>query len=74
MDKGYIFLTISFRNGEKRVKKIEKYELDALFGFCYGYRKSNFVDFGDEVININAIDYFTYKEVEINELQRTEKS
>lgn len=62
MDKKYV-LTIAFRSGEKKVNKIDKYELDALLSCCYGYRKNNFVDFGCEVVNINAIEYFNYKEV-----------
>lgn len=61
-------LTIKFISGEKKVMVIKKGDLDEIFSCCYRYHKSNFVNFGREVININAIEYFVYEEVKEDEL------
>lgn len=61
-------LTIKFISGEKKVMVIKKGDLDEIFSCCYRYHKSNFVNFGCEVININAIEYFVYEEVKEDEL------
>lgn len=59
-------LSIIFKSGRKLVLRVTGTDLDWLFDFCFGRRNGHFLNFGNEVININEIEYFAYKEIEEN--------
>lgn len=59
-------LNIIFKSGRKLEFEVTGTDLDYLFEVCFGRRNGNFLNFGNEVININGIEYFTYKEIEEN--------
>lgn len=60
-------LNITFKSGRKLELKVTGIDLDWLFDHCFGRRNGNFLNFGNEVININEIEYFAYKEIEEND-------
>ena len=61
-------LTIKFKSGEELTMTINGSGLNDIFGHCYGYRNSKFVNLGREVVNIDMIEYFVYDEVKEDEL------
>ena len=61
-------LTIKFKSDEDLTMTINDNDLNEIFAYCHGYRKSKFVDFGREVVNIDMIEYFVYEEVKTDEL------
>ena len=61
-------LTIKFGSGEDLTMTINGSDLNEIFAYCHGYRKSKFVDLGREVVNIDMIEYFVYEEVKEVEL------
>ena len=56
-------LSIIFKSGRKLELETTGTDLDWLFDLCFGRRNGNFLNFGNEVININEIEYFAYKEI-----------
>lgn len=57
-------LTIVFKSGRILNLIIGDVELDWLFDTCFKRSKGNFLNLGScEVINVNEIEYFTYKEI-----------
>lgn len=59
-------LNIIFKSGRKLELEVTGTELDWLFDLCFGRRNGNFLNFGNEVININEIEYLYYKVIEEN--------
>lgn len=59
-------LNIVFKSGRKLELEVTGTDLDYLFDLCFGRRNGNFLNFGNEVININEIEYLYYKEMEEN--------
>lgn len=66
IESGRYGLNITFKSGRKLELEVTGTDLDWLFDLCFGRRNGNFLNFGNEVININGIEYFTYKEIEEN--------
>lgn len=61
-------LTIVFKSGRVLNLIISDVELDWLFDRCFNRSEGNFQNLGDcEVINVNEIEYFTYKEIKEDE-------
>lgn len=61
-------LTIVFKSGRILNLIISDVELDWLFDTCFKRREGNFLNLGSyEVINVNEIEYFTYKEIKEDE-------
>nr|DAD65040.1 MAG TPA: hypothetical protein [Caudoviricetes sp.] len=57
-------LTIVFKSGRILNLIIGDVELDWLFDTCFKRSEGNFLNLGScEVINVNEIEYFTYKEI-----------
>lgn len=59
-------LSIIFKSGRKLELEVTGTDLDWLFDLCFGRKNGNFLNFENEVININEIEYFAYKEIEEN--------
>lgn len=64
--RGKYSLSIIFKSGRRLELEVTGTDLDWLFDLCFGRRNGNFLNFGNEVININEIEYFAYKEIEEN--------
>jgi hypothetical protein len=59
-------LNITFKSSRKLELEVTGTDLDWLFDFCFGRRNGNFLNFENEVININEIEYFTYEKIQEN--------
>lgn len=59
-------LNIIFKSDRKLELEVTGTDLDWLFDLCFGRRNGNFLNFGNKVININEIEYFTYEEIQEN--------
>lgn len=61
-------LMVMFKSGRVLNLIISDIELDWLFDTCFKRSEGNFLNLGSyEVINVNEIEYFTYKEIKEDE-------